>query len=47
MRMPDEYGHDLQATELVDCTFRTKLDMVLGIVTQASQAAQRTAANPA
>jgi AcrR family transcriptional regulator len=47
MRMPDEYGQDLQATELIDCTFRTKLEMVLGVVTQASQAAQRTAAKPA
>lgn len=47
MRMTDEYGHDLQATELVDCTFRTKLDVVLGIVAQASKAAQRTAVKSA
>jgi len=43
MRMTDEYGQDDQATELVDCTFRTKLDIVLGVVAQANRSRARTA----
>ncbi|MCX7521221.1 helix-turn-helix domain containing protein [Microbacterium sp. STN6] len=31
LRMPEAYGVDAMATELVDCTFRTKLDTVLHI----------------
>jgi AcrR family transcriptional regulator len=29
LRLPDEYGHDACATELLESTFRTKLDLVL------------------
>jgi TetR/AcrR family transcriptional regulator len=32
MRMTDAYGADERVDELVDCTFRSKLDMVLGVV---------------
>jgi TetR/AcrR family transcriptional regulator len=42
LRMTDSYGSDLQATELVDCTFRSKLDLVLDSVAAANAA--RTAA---
>jgi TetR/AcrR family transcriptional regulator len=31
LRLPDEYETDPAATELIDCTFRTKLDMVLDV----------------
>lgn len=43
MRMTDAYGDDLQVQELVDCTFRTKLDMVLGVVADAAKTAGKTA----
>ncbi len=36
MKMTDAYGADAQVDELIDCTFRTKLDLVLGVVAQAS-----------
>lgn len=32
LRLPDDYEVDLRAQELIDCTFRSKLDMVLGVV---------------
>jgi len=44
MRMPDEYGQDIRVTELVDCTYKTKLDVVLGIVADAGRARAGTAA---
>ncbi|WP_431247041.1 TetR/AcrR family transcriptional regulator [Leifsonia xyli] len=31
LRLPDEYGKDDAATELVECTFRTKLQLVLDV----------------
>lgn len=31
LRLPDEYGRDEAATELLECTFRTKLDLVLHV----------------
>jgi AcrR family transcriptional regulator len=45
MKMTDAYGADDQVDELVDCTFRTKLDLVLGVVAHAN-AGQSRAANP-
>jgi len=44
MRMTDAYGQNVQVTELVDCTFRTKLDVVLGIVSDASRAGEHRSA---
>ncbi|MGO4594436.1 TetR/AcrR family transcriptional regulator [Leifsonia sp. 2TAF2] len=31
LRLPEEYGRDEAATELLECTFRTKLDLVLHV----------------
>ncbi|MGN6425964.1 MAG: TetR/AcrR family transcriptional regulator [Leifsonia sp.] len=31
LRLPDEYGHDVCATELLESTFRTKLQLVLDV----------------
>ncbi|MEO7125216.1 MAG: helix-turn-helix domain-containing protein [Nakamurella sp.] len=39
LRLPDEYEADADVRELIDCTFRSKVDMVLGIV--AKDAADR------
>lgn len=32
LRLPDSYGHDAAATELLECTFRTKLQLMLDVV---------------
>jgi AcrR family transcriptional regulator len=34
LRLPDRYGRDEAATELLECTFRTKLDLVLQAVAE-------------
>lgn len=34
LRLPDEYGRDEAATELLECTFRTKLELVLGVAAE-------------
>ena len=31
LRLTDEYGKDDAATELIECTFRTKLQLVLDV----------------
>lgn len=34
LRLPDEYGRDEAATELLECTFRTKLALVLDVAAE-------------
>jgi TetR/AcrR family transcriptional regulator len=36
LRLPDEYGTDDAATELLECTFQTKLQLVLDVVGEKS-----------
>ncbi|WP_285113546.1 TetR/AcrR family transcriptional regulator [Leifsonia sp. fls2-241-R2A-40a] len=38
LRLPDEYERDEAATELLECTFRTKLDLVLHVSAENVQA---------